>query len=520
MPVRALSGPLNKSATKRIPVVARNRAFQTPSPTGGWNARDQFADMPETDAIILDNWFPAETSVGIRRGHASHVTGVTYSIDSLMAWSGPSGSKLFAAAHGSIFDVTSPGVVGAAAQSGLLADRWSHTMFGTGASNYLYCVNGRDAVRYFDGTSWSQPAITGTTSSEFSFVNLFKQRLFFLKGNALSFWYLDVSSIAGSAVEFNVAPYCALGGYLVAMGTWTRDGGAGIDDFAIFVTSRGEVLIFQGTDPGDASGWSMVGVFRIGPPLGNRCMVKLGSDLIIITRDGFSQLSRFLAGGRSSSKLALSDKISGAVVAAVQAFADRDGWQPMFYPTGNMVLVNVPVTTGAHQYVSNSTTGAWCRFTGMDARCWEIMDDQLFFGGLGTVFLADTGLDDNGASITADIKPAFSFFGDKARLKRFAMVRPNLVVDGAVAATMDAKVDFEEGVPTDVPSFSPATGANWGTAEWDSADWGDAAAFNKNWTAINGLGRIATYRLRTVSSNGTVKLNSSDWLMEYANGFV
>jgi hypothetical protein len=393
-------------------------------------------------------------------------------------------------------------------------------MFGTAAGNFLYIVDGRDDARYYDGTVWNTPAITGANSTDFIFVNTFKSRLFFLKENSLSFWYLAVSSVAGSATEFNVAPYCALGGYLVAMGTWTRDGGAGIDDFGVFVTSKGEVLIFQGTDPGDTDAWSLVGVFRIGPPLGRRCMVKLGGDLIIITRDGFSQLTRFLAGGRGSTKVALSDKISGAVVAAVKDFGGNFGWQPIFYPGGNMVVVNVPVSGGSHQYVSNSTTGAWCRFTGMNASCWEVMNDLLYFGGQTAVYLSDTGQDDNGATIDADVKPAFSFFGDKARLKRFAMVRPTLLVSGAVSATMDARVDFEEGAPTSVPTFTPDSGATWDDEDWDVASWGDASDINKNWSVISGIGRAATIRLRTSSANGGVRWYSTSWLYEPASGFV
>jgi hypothetical protein len=393
-------------------------------------------------------------------------------------------------------------------------------MFGTSAGNFLYIVNGRDAPRYYNGSVWTQPVITGTTAADFIQVNVFKNRLFFLKDASLSFWYLDVASIGGAATAFNLAPYCALGGSLVAMGTWTRDGGSGIDDFAVFITSKGEVLIFRGDDPTFSSTWALVGVFRIGPPLGTRCMVKLGSDLIVITRDGFSGLSRFLAGGRASGKLALSDKISGAVNAAVRSYGGATGWQPIFYPTGNMVIVNVPVTTGAHQYVSNSTTGAWCRFTGQAARCWEIMEDNLYFGGTGTVYLADTGLTDAGAAITADIKPAFSAFGNKGGLKRFAMVKPNLVVDGAVSATLDAKIDFEEGIPTSVPTFTPASGAEWDEGDWDTSDWGDAAAINQNWSVVGGLGRLATFRLRTSTSNGSLRLNSTDWLWEPATGFV
>src|SRR5690606_18644214 len=125
-------------------------------------------------------------------------------------------------------------------------------------------------------------------------------RLFFMENNVLGFWYLAASAISGTATFFNLAPFCSLGGYLMAMGTWTRDGGSGLDDYAVFYTSRGEVLVFQGDDPGDATAWSLVGVFRLGAPVGRRCMIKAGPDLVLVTEDGVIPMTRALAQARSN----------------------------------------------------------------------------------------------------------------------------------------------------------------------------------------------------------------------------
>ena len=55
-----------------------------------------------------------------------------------------------------------------------------------------------------------------------------------------------------------------MGGFLVQMATWTIDNVSGMDDYAAFITSEGEVAIYQGYDPTQQSTWSLVGVFRIG----------------------------------------------------------------------------------------------------------------------------------------------------------------------------------------------------------------------------------------------------------------
>jgi len=192
----------------------------------------------------------------------------------------------------------------------------------------------------------------------------------------------------------------------------------------------------------------------------------------------------------------------------------RFGWQPVFHPAGNMVLFNIPTVSDSLQFVSNSTTGAWCRFTGMDATCWEVFNDDLYFGGDGEVFQADTGLDDNGVDIEADAKTAFSYFGDKGRLKKFSMVRPNLTLDGALDVEMVVNVDFEDRHPTTSPTFTPVAGADWGVAVWDEAEWGAGEAVTKSWQTVSALGHAASVRIKSSSQNGNIRWNSTDWLYE------
>ena len=43
---------------RQVPRVSRGVARQFPAPVGGLNARDSVANMPVSDALILDNIFP------------------------------------------------------------------------------------------------------------------------------------------------------------------------------------------------------------------------------------------------------------------------------------------------------------------------------------------------------------------------------------------------------------------------------------------------------------------------------
>jgi len=473
--------------------------------------------MREDEATILDNWFPEESSVRIRRGSASHATGLGSTVESVMTYAGGASEKMFAAADGAVYETTNSGAVGAAEFSSMLNNRWQHDNFGNSAGNFLYIVNGFDAPRYYDGSSWTVPTITGSglTASNLIYVNAFKRRLFFIEKNTLSFWYFPVETIAGAITRFRLDPLSKLGGYLMAMGNWTVDGGDGIDDYAIFLTSKGEVFIFQGTDPGDANNWAHVGTYRIGAPIGRRCLEKLGSEIIAVTEDGFVPMSQFLPSGRAGGAKALSDRVSGAISDAVRDRRTNFGWQPIVYPAGHMMLFNVPIRESieAHQYVLNTNTGAWCRFKDWNANCFGIFGDNLYFGGNGTVYKADTGDSDDGADISATVRTSFSYLGNPGRNKTIMLARPLLSTDGNLTTAMGVDVDFASDTPTGTPTFTEAAGENWNEAVWNEAVWGGKPEVKKDWQAVSGYGDAFALRFNT-STQGEVKWSATNWLYE------
>lgn len=501
---------------------AAAQGASSPAPVGGWNARDALDGMAKEDAIILDNWFPETNRVRLRRGHSSHATGIgSGQVETLMPYASGTTTKLLAAGNDAIYDVSSSGAVGAALASGLTSNRWQFDNF----KGSLIMVNGSDAPKTYNGSTVSNASITGSglTPADLIQVNVFKQRLFFVEKSSLSFWYLAVDSISGVASEFPLDAYCKHGGELMAMASWTRDGGDGVDDLAVFITSKGEVLIFSGTDPGDASNWSLIGVFRVGEPLGRRCFMKMGSDLVAMLEDGFFPLSRVLVAGASRPDFAISDKIGSAVSEATRLYSANFGWQPVLYPRGNYALFNVPKVTNseAQQYVMNTITGAWCRFTGQNANCWAVYNQELYFGGTdGTVYKADSGASDNGANITGDAKTSFQHYGGRGMLKRFTMVRPLIATDGNLPVAIDLNVDFEDTQPVAVPSAATtSSGSAWDEELWDEAEWGSDANIRTAWISVNRLGYSAAIRMKVATKALTADWYSTDWLFE-KGGFL
>lgn len=492
------------------------------APIGGLNARDSLAAMPPTDAITLDNFFCTPTTVDLRRGYTAWCTGFPAQVESLMPYISGTATKIFAAAGTAFYDATSSGAVGAAVQSGLSNARWVSINFATPGGQFLYAVNGVDKPRYYDGASWvavdgaSTPAITGVTTTLLTNVNSFKGRLYFIERDSMSVWYLPLNSVGGAAQELDLGPIFKLGGKLQAMGTWTVDNAAGIQEFAVFLSSEGEIAVYQGYDPSTAGSWSLVGLFRVGRPIGKKCFCKMGSDLIVLSTDGFFPLSKALLTDRYQLQDALSNKIVNLVHQDVQSYSDNFGWEAVLHPFGTKFIVNVPVQENqtARQYVMNTISSAWSRFTEWNANCFAVVQDELFFGGSTYTAKADTGFSDNGAYIPGEVKTAFQNFGAPGMLKRWTMVRPIFNTAGNMGPAMRLDIDFENVSPTQTATYSPAAGTPWNTALWNTFPWAAGSSIRKDWQGANGIGYWAAFHMRVVNNTTSVQWMSIDYVFE------
>lgn len=492
------------------------KSASVPAPIGGWDTENALADMPTQNAVILDNWFPETDEVTLRRGFDGHASGLTGDVETLLAYSPEDGGQeLFAANNGAIYDVTTAGAIGAAEVSSLSNDRWQYVNVSNSGGSYLRAVNGEDTPLLYDGTSWTTtPAITGPTAANLVWINLHQRRLWFGERDSMRAWYLDVNAISGAASSFDLGGVARLGGYIMAMGTWTFDAGDGADDAAVFLTSEGEAIVYQGTDPSSADTWSLVGVFRIGKPIGRRCMIKDGADLIMVTEDGFVAASQILSVGRSQADArAISTQINRAVNDAVRLYKSTFGWEPFIYPRGRMLLFNVPQAGATrHQYVFNSITRRPCRFTGVNAVCWALFNDEAYFGGDGAVYKFDTGTSDDGAEINGDALQAFSYFKSPASKKSFKMVELVLRSTGTPNIAIDLNTDFQIKAPSGVPAEPSTSAARWGISKWGKGLWGTSGQVFRAWRGVRGAGRAASLRVRTSTTTARPSWVATNWI--------
>jgi hypothetical protein len=493
-----------------------------PACVGGWNARDSLANMPETDAVSLINWFPTPADVGVRKGFSNWVTGFSNAVETLMLYEGDTQEKLFAAAGTSFFDATSPGAVGAAVQTGLTNAQWIHTNFTTtGGVRYLVAVNGADKLRLWNGAAWiavdgaSTPAITGITTTAINYVTTHKSRLWVTIKNTMEVWYSPVGGF-GAFLLMDLRPVFKRGGTITAVETWSLDGGYGMDDHLVFMSSNGEIAVYRGTDPSSANTWSMVGLYYFSTPIGKKPLYKFGGDLLVLCFDGMLPLAQSLQSSRVNTQSALTDKIQYYLANQISSTFTTYGWQMTSTPTENALLINVPTSTTNvfEQYVMNTITGAWCRFQGWNARCWETWKDQQYFGTGTAVCKAFDTFSDGGTSINTDMKTAFNYFGTRGQLKQWTMCRPIFQADGSNGALYGLNVDFADDLPTGSPSFTMSTAAAWDAGVWDSSVWGGSLAVQKQWQYLSGLGYCAAFRMTTQSNGTQLRLSSVDYVLK------
>ncbi len=522
---------LTAAARRQTPFRSNIQEETVPAPTGGWDAISALADMPANRAVQLDNWIPRPGWIEPRRGYIEWGTGMGAStpVEALMAYYAGSSAndKFFAVAGATIYDVTVAGAASATTVTTLSSARCEYANF-TNSSNlhYQFVCNGVDVPKIFDGSTWADTAITGVTQNDLVQPCVYNGRLWFTRVNSLVPVYLDIGAIAGPAHEFPIGNFAGMGGYLQRIATWSVDTRQTVNDYLAFITSRGQVIVYVGTDPADATAWQLVGVYNIGRPLGRRCTLKVAGDLAIITVDGVSSMNEALIADRSTGKRqSITERILGAINDATSSYADNFGWQLVSYATQSLVLLNIPVTTNSEQqqFVMNALTGAWCRFLAVNANVWEIFNDDIYFGGNGgIVYQWDIGSSDDGSDIACVAKSAFNYFGDRGHVKRFTMLQPVIISDGSVIPGTGINVDFGQNATISTPVPATGIGPLWDSAVWDTAIWPLENTNQTDWITVSGLGHCASVVTNVTTSDSgsdagvTLQLNS--WQVMYERG--
>lgn len=481
-----------------------------PAPTKGWWVADNVAVAPPLTAKVMDNFFPNEDHVRIRRGSEEYATGLTGDVYSLMVYDNGSSAKMFAADATDIYEVTSPGAVGAAKVSSLSNGDWSYVQFTTTGGTYLRLVNGANTPQVFDGSTWgTSPAITGATPTDLKYVWAYRNRLYFIEKNSLDAWYLPVDSIGGAATEFKMGGIFTLGGKLLFGTSWSANLSAQTDEVWIVGTTQGEIAVYSGTYPGDAS-WKIQGLYRIGKPLGQNCVMRAGGDVAIVTEDGIVPMSKVVSLDRVAlANEAITKPIQPAWRHAVAERTGQSGWSITSWQVEGMVVVNLPQidTNDRTQYIANARTGAWCRYTGWDAKCFGVYNNKLYFGTSdGRVMRGETGGSDDATLYTGAMMWSYTDAKQGPARKHLKAIRPMYRTTYNAAPAFAILLDYDEELPSPPSAItSQPEGAAWDAAVWDTDVWpeGQVAVGSWSWRSVGGIGGVFAPAMQ-VSIDSTV----------------
>lgn len=511
-----------------------------PAPVGGWNSRDSLAAMDKLDAVKLINWYPRPSFVEMRGGYEAFATNMQSDIKTMATLVKSDGFSILLA----FFDTGIAFATYAGDYSGnpvsfdgiRTEGRHQWEQFGDGTNTWLIAVNGVDKPFYYNGTSYvlvdgvSTPAITGLTTTDIVSLAVFKNRILFIRNDKLGFDYLPAGAAGGAATYYDLSSFASKGGYLQAIAVWTRDAGSGPDDYAVFLTSEGQALVYSGTDPSSANTWALVGTFQIGRPLGRKCVAKFGADPLILTENGLFPLSALLASGDERQKFAISFKIQDAFSEAAKLYFNNIGWQVISYPKEDAIIVNVPIAEdGRHdQFVMNTISKSWCRFTGWNAEEFILHKAEqvtgpsdesfLMFSKGRQVFKAWVGTSDNGAAITYEGLQAFQDYGYQ-QIKEPLMYMPVMTAASLDTFQAGVETDFEERSSTTSSTVQTTGALKWGIGKWGTSQWARGSSVIRQWSGIASWpGRWLAGKMKVTSSSAAARWIGSVIRFKLGNG--
>lgn len=505
----------------RQQVVSRSETIVPP--VRGWIANEPLANSKPGGAFLLENWFPTRTSVRVRGGSQRYAN-VSDIVRCLFTYKSGSQEVLFAADDTQILDISNvadPDEMQSAYDEtatlrdtcvvGQTAGYYSSAQFGTAGGDFLSVVNGADTPLYFDGSTWTAHTFTGlATPEQLSFVWVYGNRLWYIQQNTLKVWYPPVDSINGALTELNLAGVFQEGGSLLMGGRWSIDAGNGLDDKWFAITTTGEVAVFEGTDPGDATNWSLVGLYKISRPLGPKAISYAGGDPLIATEDGIVPLSE--AVNKDTAALSLA-----AITKQIEPDWKREvaargfvSWELMKWPSNNMMVVGLPVVSGTDDYcfVCNVETGAWTKFTGWDTQCLIHYGGQGFFGSsTGKVYRMEVGGTDDGAAYTCRLMWLPDHLKRPGAIKTIHSARTTVRATFNPVLKLSAVVNYAETIPS-APGAGTGFASNgqWDVSLWDVGIWDAPVSYNNyhRWASIGKTGYSVSLQLQ-VTCNFTPK---------------
>jgi hypothetical protein len=440
-----------------------------PPPVLGWNTKDPISQMNELFSPGIENYFPGNGTVSLRNGYTKHVISATAgTFVHLAEYVNNAGSHFLIgfASLGSQYNVTSAGAGTALTGAVSITATEFYTVNYRGLLFIKgYNTLGNPDMYYTDGTNLTAAAFTGPGGDDKDLWRLttYKGRLYALTISDASMWYAGLDSITGAMTQFDFQSLLTLGGKPWYIGTFSMTGGDISQEYFCMISEQGEVYIYEGDYPG-AGNWAVASHFFIPAPVGRKSFFNWRSDILIITYDGLVSLREYIGTPAGEDYVFLSDNIASEFKSAVADVASSANQiQGIVYPRGQYLLVNFYDSLfNPFQFVMNTQTRGWTKFTGQKAACWSLLNNRLYFGGTSQaavspklcVSLADNGAfdqnpdDDSVITRTTKLRFAFNYLDQPHQTKILTECVPIVYESENLDLTLNADVDYSDTTAT------------------------------------------------------------------------
>ena len=339
---------------------AKLKSVFIPPPTDGLNLIAPPAQLKETEARDLENYWVFDS--GIRQmpqfTQTITYTGAGSNVVPLNSYD----SLFFYATQNKIYKLstatsTSPTDITGAAT--ITVNDWNPCVF----NKKLFLFNGTDTPLYHDYGSGNVTAFsaTGPTVANLKQATAYKSRLYAVEKDSTKVWYGSVGAFSGTFTSFDIGDVLTFGSStLLCVFSWSYNQGLQNEELFVFVTNRGELLIYSGDYPA-AANWQLVSKTTIPFPGGydvvqsGQPFCRVGNDVYITTERGVIPLSSIIAGVPvTDSAYAISRNIKNEISNDTRGGA-VDRVYPFIYFRDVMDL--------AALYVMNYERGAWSHYT-------------------------------------------------------------------------------------------------------------------------------------------------------------
>jgi hypothetical protein len=505
-----------------------------PPAQGGINAVDGAANVPPGDALIMTNMIPNQYGVHVRKGYRQHSLAIPDGdgIKTLVPFQDDDANvpvnRLFACNSDGIYDCSVAGAVPTKVLNfPVKTDKtgwcsWHH--YTTVAGQFiLLCDQENGYFVYTAATNtWAVGSVSGgVTAAVLDFVTVWKNRVWFVEGSSGNAWYLPVGQISGNATKFEFGNKFKYGGYLKSIWNWTVDGGEGVDDYLVAISSAGDMVVYKGTDPAQAATFNMVGWWYIGKTTqGRRQGDDMGGELLLLTTYGLLQTSKLIAGLPATDEQAsISYKINSRINSVLQRGNTVFGWQMIFNPAEQLIFIITPRETGRPwmQFVYSHTTRAWSQFVGLPMKCAEMFNGKMYMGDENNVVWSYEGYADNvtlvdpennATAVEWECLTSFQNLESPATFKRVHFLRPQFIGQARPSYSILARYDFDLTEPPGSPAYVSPSGGLWNSGIWDTDLWGGGYIVDQPPFGGTGLGRHIAMYLRGRSAAETIHVGT------------